>query len=108
MGSARKPGAVAWPDKMITQAEAFAKAAKWPVYVDWESLGTGINGIEVTLRCGKCTGSCGQLRRGNAVYNGSLDEMLSMVLRHMVQAHDAPLNTRGMQDNGASDGSTHG
>jgi hypothetical protein len=94
METSRTPGAAVWPDKLITQAEAFAKTAKWPVYVDWESLGTGVNGIEVTLRCGKCTGSCGQLRRGNAVYNGSLDEMLSMVLRHMVQAHDVALNTR--------------
>jgi hypothetical protein len=85
---------VAWPDKMITQAEAFAKASNWPVWVHADT-------DEYTLRCGKmiergmCKQSMGQLCRRDTVINGSLDEMLSMVLRHMVMAHDEPLNTRG-------------
>jgi hypothetical protein len=94
METSRTPGAAVWPDKMITQAEAFAKAANWPVYVrPWY---TNANGHQagINLYCGRCDGSCGQLVRDDTVYNGSLDEMLSMVLRHMVQAHDIPLNTR--------------
>jgi hypothetical protein len=97
--SARTPQNVAWPEQLITQAEAFAKAADWPVYADWESLGTGVEGITITLGCSICQRSCGQLRRGHVAYNGTLDQMLSMVLRHMVMAHDVPLNTRGA-DNG--------
>jgi hypothetical protein len=106
VGSAREPGAVAWPDKMITQAEAFAKAASWRIYprIDYGTSGSP----DINLICDECRRSMGQLRYAGTVYNGSLDEMLSMVLRHMVQAHDVALNTRGMQDNGASDGSTHG
>ena len=93
MDSARTPGAPVWPEKMITQAEAFAKAANWPVRVH-------ANGDGYVLLCGKmiargmCNQSMGQLRRRDTVINGSLDEMLSMVLRHMVMAHDEPLNTR--------------
>ena len=114
MDSARTPGAPVWPEKMITQAEAFAKAASWPVRAEivWRmnELQPGAHpsfvinlplppdsGPEVVLRCAKdgCGQSCGQLARGSVAYNGSLDEMLSMVLRHMVMAHDEPLNTRG-------------
>lgn len=101
---------VAWPEKMITQAEAFAKAADWPLWIDALAKGTAY------LRCRKddCDQSCGQLVRDGTPYNASLDEMLSMVLRHMVMAHDVPLNTRPMpagiakrmQDNRPSDGST--
>ena len=95
--TARTPGQVAWPDKMITQAEAMAKAGHWPVYAadDW----TGPAGT-ISLRCGECQQSTGQLRRGGTTYNGSLDEMLSMVLRHMVMAHDVPLNTREASTDG--------
>jgi hypothetical protein len=83
---------VGWPEKLITQAEAFAKAAAWPVYAWFEEDAQRT----ISLRCGKCDQSCGQLRRGGVRYNASLDEMLSMVLRHMVMAHDEPLNTRGI------------
>lgn len=88
--SARTPSSAAWPDKLITQAEAFAMAADWPVRVDW--ITTPV--LEVVLLCGKCARSTGQLLREKTPYNGSLDQMLSMVLRHMVMAHDVPLNTR--------------
>src|ERR1700722_3102047 len=87
--SARTPGPAAWPEKMITQAEAFGLAASWPVFAvqpPESPLG------DIGLYCGKCPASMGQLRRAGTVYNGSLDEMLSMVLRHMVMAHDVPLN----------------
>ena len=86
--SARTPGAPQWPDKLITQAEAFAKAASWPVYA------MPAPGASIDLLCGHCHRSAGQLRRGGVPYNASLDEMLAMVLRHMVMAHDEPLNTR--------------
>jgi hypothetical protein len=94
METSRTPGAAVWPDKLITQAEAFAKAADWPVYVrEWFDSANGPQG-GINLYCGKCHQSVGQLDRDHTVYNGSLDEMLSMVLRHMVQAHDTALNTR--------------
>jgi hypothetical protein len=86
--SARTPGAPSWPDKLITQAEAFAKAAEWPVYA------IPAPQASIDLNCGHCHRSMGQLRRGGVPYNASLDEMLAMVLRHMVMAHDVPLNTR--------------
>ena len=101
---------MAWPEKLITQAEAFALAGNWPVRTEivWHmsELPPGAHptftyslplppdqGPEVVLRCAKdgCGQSCGQLARGTVAYNGSLDEMLSMVLRHMVMAHDVPL-----------------
>jgi hypothetical protein len=91
--SARAPGPPAWPDKLITQAEAFAKVASWPVY----AAPVGVTG-DISQYCGKCHQSMGQLRRGGTVYNGSLDEMLAMVLRHAVMAHDVPLNTRAADD----------
>jgi hypothetical protein len=83
--SARTPGHVAWPEKLITQAEAFVLAADWPVRVVVEG------DSDVNLACRKCGRSCGQLRRGGTAYNATLDEMLSAVLRHMVMAHDVPL-----------------
>ena len=116
--TARTPSATGWPEQMITQAEAFGLAASWPVYVasaEWPADAGSLN-----LYCNKpkiapepgdwltCGQSVGQLRRGATTYNGSLDEMLSMVLRHMVMAHDVPLAGLRVQDNGPSDGSTHG
>jgi hypothetical protein len=90
--SARTPGFVAWPEKLITQAEAFVLAASWPVYVEQDSLGhLPEDTMDIVLRCGTCRQSTGQLVHGGTTYNGSLDEMLSMVLRHMVMAHDVSL-----------------
>jgi hypothetical protein len=83
--SARTPGATGWPGQMITQAEAFGLASDWPVMCQ----GTDDN---INLVCGKCGRSCGQLRRAGIAYNASLDEILSMVLRHMVMAHDVALS----------------
>jgi hypothetical protein len=85
METARTPGFVAWPEKLITQAEAFVLAGNWPVMCQ----GTPDN---INLLCGKCGRSTGQLRRAGIAYNASLDEMLSMVLRHMVMAHDVSLS----------------
>jgi hypothetical protein len=89
--TARTPQNVQWPDKLITQAEAFALAADWPVMVQ---AGPGKSGGNINLHCGKCGRSCGQLRRDGIAYNASLDEVLSMVLRHMVMAHEVRLNVR--------------
>lgn len=77
--SARTPAAVTWPEKLITQAEAFVLAADWPIEV------------RVDLLCGKCKQGVGQLQRAGLPYNATLDEQLSAVLRHMVMAHDIPL-----------------
>jgi hypothetical protein len=87
-------GEAVWPEKMITQAEAFALAASWAVkaVVSWDpAADTRLDDPGIALMCQSCGRSTGQLRRGGVPYNGSLDEMLSMVLRHMVQAHDIPL-----------------
>jgi hypothetical protein len=100
--TARTPSATGWPEQMITQAEAFGLAASWPVYAALDK------NAHIYLACRKCHQSTGQLARGLVTYNGSLDEMLSMVLRHMVMAHDVPLAGLRVQDNGPSDGSTHG
>jgi hypothetical protein len=91
--SARTPGHVAWPEKLITQAEAFVLAGNWPVKatVGWSDDSPRLDDPDIDLRCGKCGRSTGQLRRGGTPYNASLDEMLSAVLRHMVMAHDVPL-----------------
>jgi hypothetical protein len=95
--TARTPSGAGWPDKLITQAEAFAKAAHWPIYVhDAHSPHNSPGDNDISLYCRQCAQSMGQLRRRGTTYNGSLDEMLSMVLRHMVMAHDEPLNTRGL------------
>jgi hypothetical protein len=85
--SARTPQSVGWPEQLITQAEAFALASDWPVMVQGDT-------DKSNLMCGKCGRSCGQLRRAGIAYNASLDEILSMVLRHMVMAHDVHLNVR--------------
>lgn len=90
--SARTPGFVAWPEKLITQAEAFVLAAAWPVEAQWASSPGGTGSDTIVLACQKCQRSCGQLRRSQTIYNGTLDEMLSMVLRHMVMAHDVALS----------------
>ena len=116
--SARTPAAVAWPEKIITQAEAFGLAASWPVrasvMIPLEGvieLRTGmprneLPDIDLLCAADNCGIHMGQLRRGGVTYNGSLDEMLSMVLRHMVMVHDVSLAGLRKQDNGAAAGST--
>jgi hypothetical protein len=89
--TARTPGFVAWPEKLITQAEAFVLAAAWPVRAVVRGDSANLADPNIDLWCSKCDRSCGQLRRSGVTYNGSLDEMLSAVLRHMVMAHDVPL-----------------
>jgi hypothetical protein len=90
METARTPAAVTWPEKLITQAEAFVLAADWPIE------------IRVDLLCGKCKLAVGQLQREGIAYNASLDEQLSAVLRHMVMAHDVPLS--GLRKKDGDDG----
>jgi hypothetical protein len=90
--TARTPSGVGWPEKLITQAEAFGLAASWPVYVhDIHSPNNSPGDNDISLFCRQCAQAVGQLRRQGTTYNGSLDEMLSSVLRHMVMAHDVPL-----------------
>jgi hypothetical protein len=102
--SARTPAAVVWPEKMITQAEAFALAASWPVYVTNSPNALEPSG-DIHMMCRDCSRSCGQLQRGGVTYNGSLDEMLSMVLRHMVMVHDVSL--AGLRKTPSPDRETH-
>ena|ERR1700734_3401880 len=88
--SARAPRNVAWPDRLITRHEAIDKAADWPLAYSEP----GAAPFDVSLYCQVDGQAMGQLRRGHVTYNGTLDELLSAVLRHMVMAHDVPLNTR--------------
>ena len=91
--SARTPQSVGWPEQLITQAEAFGLAADWPIFArHWHDPDKNEQGI--SLYCARDDKPMGQLRREGTVYNGSLDEILSMVLRHMVMAHDVHLNVR--------------
>jgi hypothetical protein len=84
---------VGWPEQLITQAEAFGLAADWPIFTrHWHDPKKNEQGI--SLYCARDDKPMGQLRREGTVYNGSLDEILSMVLRHMVMAHDVHLNVR--------------
>jgi hypothetical protein len=105
--SARTPAAVAWPEKMITQAEAFGLAAAWPVKAisGWAPDTPRLDDPDVWLACQRCDRLIGQLRRSGVIYNGSLDEMLSMVLRHMVMVHDVAL--AGLRKTPSPDRETH-
>jgi hypothetical protein len=87
------PGFVTWPEKLITQAEAFVLAADWPTEV------------RVDLLCGRCKQSVGQLQRDGLPYNATLDEKLSAVLRHMVMAHDVQLSGLRTRESGGDSGS---
>ena len=62
--SARTPGFVAWPEKLITQAEAFVLAGNWHVHTEYRPGGEDIQTAEIILACDECGRSCGQLRRG--------------------------------------------
>jgi hypothetical protein len=75
---------VQWDDRLISQAEAFAIAGAHPV--EWHSHPEG-GGL--VLRCRDCQQSCGQWRPKAPT---SADDMIAAVLRHLVMAHDLPLN----------------
>ena len=105
MSPAAAPGPVSWPDKMISRHEAADLVADWPVAAD--SACDELWPKDLVLLCRQvvpvrgtrggrriCGQSMGQLQHAGTTYNGSADEMMAMILRHMVMAHDVPLNIR--------------
>lgn len=79
-------GGPVWPVQMITPAEALAKVIDEPVYLDGEHF-----------RHRPCGQSVGRFARTAVTCPG---DFVSAVLRHMVMAHDLPLNTRGRDQDG--------
>src|SRR5579859_4356036 len=75
---------VQWDPKLIGQAEAYALAGAHPVRWADHDEGAG-----VLLRCVECGQSCGLWAKNDAT---TADDVLAGVLRHLVMAHDMPLN----------------
>jgi hypothetical protein len=72
-----------WDDRLLSQAEAYAIAAG--VEVAWHIEDSG----RVILRHVPCGQSCGVWAAGRPT---DLDDMTAAVIRHLVTAHDLPMN----------------
>lgn len=86
-----------WNSQLILPGEALAIAGDWPVVFAVKR--NGDDGIvrdtdEIHMCCVPCRQSVAMLNRGDAEYRSSIEGQLSAVLRHMVMAHDIPLNHR--------------
>ncbi len=81
--------AAQWDPRLITAAEAIGLAGDWPVTA-------AVTDGDIVLLCAKdgCGQSAGQLRHGGTTVIASAGDYLSAVLRHMVMAHDIPLDHR--------------
>jgi hypothetical protein len=113
-----------WDPRLITPGRALELAGDWPVYADadlaklsqFESEAGGLteqaDRWQVNLRCGKITdrgaslpGRCGQSITLLATIHSQASltpaGLLSATLRHMVMAHDVPLNN---PEGGRADG----
>lgn len=82
-----------WDERLISQARALELAGSWPV--SWDLVPEDGAG-RLILRCGQCLQSCGMWLAGATPTGNrrqtSADDMLAAVLRHLVTAHDLPLN----------------
>jgi hypothetical protein len=110
-----------WNDRLLSPERALRMAGDWPVWAaaelaelsqfQMEGGGPGQSDRrQINLRCGAerhgggrmCGQSCGLLGEdngpGTAIVLTSVGDLLSGVLRHMVMAHDQPLN--GASDDG--------
>lgn len=93
-----------WDARLLSPARALELAGDWPVYASveiaalsqFEPEGGGDQRIpdqwQVNLRCRKCDQSCGLLGAGQTAYQTTIGDLLTGVLRHLVMAHDVPLN----------------
>jgi hypothetical protein len=99
-----------WDARLITPARALELAGDWPVWMsaEWADLaqfeteGGAVQASrwQLNMRCGKCGQSCGLLTQAKPGLlapsferaDTSPGDLLSGVLRHMVMAHDVPLN----------------
>jgi hypothetical protein len=77
--------ALTWDERLISRAEAAALAGAHPVawYLHDEDPGL------LVLRCRPCGQSCGLWAADQPT---SVDDFIAAVLRHLVMAHDVPLN----------------
>lgn len=90
----------AWDDRLISRGEAADLAG--PVPVSWDLI-PGDGAGRLILRCLDHAEpqSCGQWQAGRPT---SVDDMISAVLRHLVTAHDQPLNRAARGRKGNDDG----
>lgn len=86
-----------WDARLIDPERALWLAGDWPVYASHElaelsQYETEPDRWQINLRCRKCDKSCGLLGAGALVYQTTIGDLLSGVLRHMVSAHDWSLS----------------
>jgi hypothetical protein len=91
-----------WNAQLIRPEEALAIAGDWPV-VFAVMHNSDANTGEIHMCCEDCGQSVAMLNRGDAEYRSSVEGQLSAVLRHMVMAHDIPLNHRRENGRGNAD-----
>jgi hypothetical protein len=87
-------GAPAWDDRLISRQQACELAAGWPVQA-------GIRSGIAYIDCGRC--GLGLFIAGAAAkpWPFTLDALTAATVRHMVMAHDIPLNrTAGRENDG--------
>jgi hypothetical protein len=97
--------AMQWDDRLISRADALEIGGEHPVFWSAETPGDG-GGLVLVLRCGGCRRSCGTWHPGQQT---DVNDVLAGVLRHLVMAHDVPLNKPArerMTDERDSSGST--
>jgi hypothetical protein len=75
-----------WDRRLISAERAINLAGDWTIRFTPLEDGT-FHAI-----CEQCGQSCGQFYKADALLETSPADLLSAVLRHMVMAHDVPLN----------------
>jgi hypothetical protein len=75
-----------WDRRLLSPERALALAGDWPVRF------TPLEDGSFHAICDACGQSCGRFYAPLALLETSPADFLSAVLRHMVMAHDTPLN----------------
>lgn len=90
-----------WEPQLITPARALELAGDWPLIATAELAGLsqfegGIDKWQINLRCAKDDQSVAMLGDDTPgpPMQTNLGDLLSGVLRHLVMAHELPLNRR--------------
>jgi len=78
-----------WDDRLISRADALEIGGEHPVSWAVEQAGDSLVSFVLVLRCQSCTRSCGVWKPGQPT---DVNDVLAGVLRHLVMAHDVPLN----------------
>ena len=92
-----------WDPRLITPARALELAGDWPLIATAELAqlsqfeGDQADRWQINLRCAKDDQSVGMLGDDmpGPPAQTTLGDLLSGVLRHLVMAHELPLNQRG-------------